>query len=106
MTDPATTSNVPLMTRQRNSLEQAAILLLSIGEDAAAKVMQKLSREEVMILSETMARLQGLKCHKRTRRLIIFLMTTVNKAGSMGDQGSICKICFRSRWGRKSQPVS
>lgn len=61
MTDPVTTSNVPLMTRQRNSLEQAAILLLSIGEDAAAKVMQKLSREEVMILSETMARLQGVK---------------------------------------------
>ncbi|MBS0909887.1 FliG C-terminal domain-containing protein [Tatumella sp. JGM118] len=61
MTDPATTSNVSLLTRQRNSLEQAAILLLSIGENAASKVMQKLSREEVILLSETMARLQGVK---------------------------------------------
>jgi len=61
MTDPATTSNVSLLTRQRNSVEQAAILLLSIGEDAASQVMQKLSREEVIVLSETMARLQGVK---------------------------------------------
>lgn len=42
-------------------LEKAAILLLSIGEDAAATVMQKLSREEVILLSETMARLNGVK---------------------------------------------
>ena len=40
-------------------LEQAAILLLCLGEEAAATVMQKLSREEVVRLSENMARLSG-----------------------------------------------
>jgi flagellar motor switch protein FliG len=45
----------------RSRLEQAAIVLLSIGEDAAATVMSKLSREEVLRISETMARLHGIK---------------------------------------------
>lgn len=45
----------------RTRIEQAAILLLSIGEDAAAHVMQKLTREEVILVSETMARLHGVK---------------------------------------------
>ncbi|MFA7752036.1 flagellar motor switch protein FliG, partial [Klebsiella pneumoniae] len=37
-----------LTTNKSNSyLEQAAILLLCLGEEAAATVMQKLSREEV-----------------------------------------------------------
>lgn len=45
----------------QTNLEQAAILMLSVGEDAAAQVMQKLTREEVLVLSETMARLHGIK---------------------------------------------
>lgn len=48
-------------TSQRPRLEQAAIVLLSIGEEAAATVMSKFSREEVLRLSETMARLHGIK---------------------------------------------
>lgn len=45
----------------RSRLEQAAILLLSVGEEAAATVMSKLSREEVVRVSEAMARLHGIK---------------------------------------------
>jgi len=45
----------------RNRLEQAAILLLSVGEEAAARVMQKMNRDEVLLLSDTMARLHGIK---------------------------------------------
>ncbi|MGK8894467.1 flagellar motor switch protein FliG [Citrobacter koseri] len=48
----------------RSRLEQAAILLMSVGEEAAAQVMQKLNREEVMLLSETMARLHDVKVHQ------------------------------------------
>ncbi len=44
-----------------SQLEQAAIVLLSIGEEAAASVMSKMSREEVLRLSEVMARLHGVK---------------------------------------------
>lgn len=42
-----------------NSLDKAAILLLSMGEDAAAKIMGRLGREEVTVLSHRMARLTG-----------------------------------------------
>ncbi|WP_017347552.1 FliG C-terminal domain-containing protein [Pantoea sp. A4] len=45
----------------RSRLEQAAILLLSIGDEAAATVIARLSREEVLRLSEAMARLHGVK---------------------------------------------
>ncbi|VEB93533.1 flagellar motor switch protein G [Citrobacter koseri] len=34
----------------RSRLEQAAILLMSVGEEAAAQVMQKLNREEVIVV--------------------------------------------------------
>lgn len=55
-----------LTTNKSNSyLEQAAILLLCLGEEAAATVMQKLSREEVVRLSENMARLSGVKTRDR-----------------------------------------
>ncbi|MCE0489880.1 flagellar motor switch protein FliG [Pantoea sp. Mb-10] len=47
--------------KTRSRLEHAAIVLLSIGEEAAAQVMRKMSREEVLRLSETMARLHGVK---------------------------------------------
>ncbi|MDZ7277327.1 flagellar motor switch protein FliG [Pantoea eucrina] len=47
--------------KARSRLEHAAIVLLSIGEEAAAQVMSKMSREEVLRLSETMARLHGVK---------------------------------------------
>ncbi|CAD6101284.1 lateral flagellar C-ring switch protein (FliG-like) [Escherichia coli] len=49
------------INKSNSYLEQAAILLLCLGEEAAATVMQKLSREEVVRLSENMARLSGVK---------------------------------------------
>ncbi len=56
-----------LTTNKSNSyLEQAAILLLCLGEEAAATVMQKLSREEVVRLSENMARLSGVRNARNT----------------------------------------
>ncbi|MBL0610617.1 lateral flagellar motor switch protein FliGL [Aeromonas jandaei] len=42
-----------------DNLEKAAILLLSMGTEAAAKVMQKLSRDEVQRLISKMAGLSG-----------------------------------------------
>ena len=42
-----------------DNLEKAAILLLSMGTEAAAKVMQKLSRDEVQRLISKMASLSG-----------------------------------------------
>ena len=42
-----------------DNLEKAAILLLSMGTESAAKVMQKLSRDEVQRLISKMASLSG-----------------------------------------------
>lgn len=44
---------------ETNSLDKAAILLLSMGEDAAAKVLSRLGRDEVTTLSNRMAKLAG-----------------------------------------------
>ncbi|OON38746.1 flagellar motor switch protein FliG [Izhakiella australiensis] len=55
------TENKEDTSAERPPLEQAAIVLLSIGEEAAASVMSKLSREEVLQMSEVMARLSGVK---------------------------------------------
>lgn len=44
--------------------EKAAILLLSMGEQAAAKVLQRLSRDEVQTLSRTMARLSNISTNE------------------------------------------
>lgn len=44
---------------QRNDLDKAAILLLSMGEANAAKVMARMSRDEVTAVSMRMAKLRG-----------------------------------------------
>ncbi len=61
MSELITSSSKGSTATVRSRLEQAAILLLSVGEEAAAKVMQKMNRDEVILLSDTMARLHGVK---------------------------------------------
>lgn len=47
--------------RSMSSLEQAAILLLSMGDDMSASVLRQLGREEIVSLSQAMARLSSVK---------------------------------------------
>ncbi|KFK95359.1 MULTISPECIES: flagellar motor switch protein FliG [unclassified Serratia (in: enterobacteria)] len=68
----------------RPRIEQAAILLLSVGEDAAAQVMQKLSREEVLLLSETMARLHGVKVPQARQAMNNFFQDYREQSGING----------------------
>ncbi|ATF93775.1 Flagellar motor switch protein FliG [Cedecea neteri] len=68
----------------RSRIEQAAILLLSVGEDAAAQVMQKLSREEVILLSETMARLHGVKLTQARQAMNNFFQDYREQSGING----------------------
>lgn len=68
----------------RSRIEQAAILLLSVGEDAAAQVMQKLSREEVLLLSETMARLHGVKVTQARQAMNNFFQDYREQSGING----------------------
>jgi|HigsolmetaAR201D_1030396.scaffolds.fasta_scaffold01274_10 Flagellar motor switch protein len=47
--------------RSVSSLEQAAILLLSMGDEISANVLKHFSREEIISLSQAMARLSNVK---------------------------------------------
>lgn len=81
-----------LTTNKSNSyLEQAAILLLCLGEEAAATVMQKLSREEVVRLSENMARLSGVKTSMARKVINNFLMNSANRAASTAHRDPCCR---------------
>lgn len=73
---------------QRPRLEQAAIVLLSIGEDAAATVMSKFSREEVLRLSETMARLHGIKVSQARQAMNNFFQDYRELSGINGASRS------------------
>lgn len=51
----------PAQLRSLSSMEQAAILMLSMGEEASAEVLRHFSREEIVGISQTMARLNNVK---------------------------------------------
>lgn len=70
-------------------LEQAAILLLCLGEEAAATVMQKLSREEVVRLSENMARLSGVKTSQARKVINNFFDEFREQSGINGASRSM-----------------
>lgn len=47
--------------RTMSSLEQASILMLSMGDSVSAGVLQHFSREEIVCISQAMARLSNVK---------------------------------------------
>ena len=47
--------------RAVSSLEQAAILMLSMGDEASAGILRNFSREEIVSISQAMARLSNVK---------------------------------------------
>jgi len=51
----------PRPARAINSMEQAAILMLSMGDDISAGVLKHLTREEIIGISQAMARLSNIK---------------------------------------------
>lgn len=72
----------------RSRLEQAGILLLSVGEEAAAMVMQKLTREEVVCISQTMSRLHGVKLNHARQALDDFFVDYREQSGINGASRS------------------
>lgn len=80
--------NASAQNSGRSRVEQAAILLLSLGEEAAATVMQKLSREEVVRISETMARLHGVKVTQARQAMNNFFQDYREQSGINGASRS------------------
>ncbi|WP_447744380.1 FliG C-terminal domain-containing protein [Pseudomonas nicosulfuronedens] len=63
-----TDTSLPEETKKRgpqmravSSLEQAAILMLSMGDEASAGILRNFSREEIVSISQAMARLSNVK---------------------------------------------
>ncbi|SFN35454.1 flagellar motor switch protein FliG [Izhakiella capsodis] len=82
------TQNKDDVNAGRTPLEQAAIILLSIGEEAAASVMSKLSREEVLQMSDVMARLSGVKLAQARSALDNFFQDYREQSGINGASRS------------------
>ena len=84
----ATNKKAAAPAGQRSRLEQAAIVLLSIGEEAAASVMSKMTREEVLRLSEVMARLHGVKLTHARQAMNNFFQDYREQSGINGASRS------------------
>lgn len=78
-----------LKTSKNNLLEQSAVLLLCLGEEAAATVMSKLTREEVVRLSEHMARLSGVKVNQARQVINNFFDEFSEQSGINGASRSM-----------------
>jgi flagellar motor switch protein FliG len=61
MAESSDTNGLELDRRAPTQLEQAAIVLLSMGEKPAAEVLRCLSREELLEVTQVMSRLSGIK---------------------------------------------
>ena len=83
----------------RSRLEQAAILLLSVGDQAAAQVMQKLNREEVVLLSETMARLHDVKVNQARQAMNNFFSDYSEQSGINGASRSYLRSILEKALG-------
>jgi flagellar motor switch protein FliG len=64
--EPATGSSKeikarPVQLRSVSSLDQAAILMLSMGDDISAGILRNFTREEIISISQAMARLSNVK---------------------------------------------
>ena len=62
-------------------LKKAAILLICLGEETAAKLLQELSDEEIFKVTRTMAEIEHIPEDTRTRVLEDFELATASQAG-------------------------
>lgn len=93
------TANRTSNAKGRSRLEQAAILLMSVGEEAAAQVMQKLTREEVVLLSETMARLHDVKVSQARQAMNNFFSDYSEQSGINGASRSYLRSILEKALG-------
>lgn len=92
-------SSVKSDTKGRSRLEQASILLLSIGEEAAAMVMQQLSREEVVCVSQMMSRLHNIKLDQARQALDDFFQDYREQSGINGASRSYLQAILNKALG-------
>lgn len=72
------------VAEQMDSLDKAAVLLLSMGPEAAAKVLKRLSRDEVQQLTTCMAKLSGVSSNEAKATLQQFFELYKQQSGISG----------------------
>jgi flagellar motor switch protein FliG len=82
------------------ALEDAAILLMSLGEEEAAEVFKHLAPKEVQRLGETIARMKSMP----RERVETACWTRFRRAGAdsmlVTDTDEYVKACCARRWAR------
>lgn len=83
---------------QLNLIEQAAIVLLSMGEAPAAGVLRCLEREDLLAVTQVMSRMSGIRVDSVRQSLQHFLMITASKAVCMAHRAASCSVRWAWRW--------
>jgi len=87
------------MASDDTGVEQAAILLMSVGEEQAAEVFKFLSPKEVQKLGETMARMKTVPRERIDEVLDRFLETTEEQYSLVGDTDAYVSQVLRRALG-------
>ncbi len=90
-----------LNKQQLSELDQAAILLLSMGEDNAANVIRRLGRTEVKALSERMAKIAHVSQEDMTQTLSHFFDSYRVESGVSGASRRYLEKALDKAVGRK-----
>ena len=80
-------------------LENAAILLMSLGEEEAAGVFRHLSPKEVQSLGETIARMKSVPRERVAKVLISFSQATAEQNMLVSDTDEYVKTVLRKALG-------
>jgi flagellar motor switch protein FliG len=89
------------MALDDEGLEQAAILLMSVGEEEAAEVFKFLSPKEVQKLGETMARLKTVPREKIEKVIVAFNKTKEEQFSLVGDTDAFVSQVLRRALGEE-----
>jgi flagellar motor switch protein FliG len=87
------------MALDEEGLEQAAILLMSVGEEDAAEVFKFLSPKEVQKLGETMARMKTVPREKIEKVILAFNKTKDEQFSLVGDTDAFVSQVLRRALG-------
>ncbi|HTT10253.1 MAG TPA: flagellar motor switch protein FliG [Burkholderiaceae bacterium] len=87
------------MALDEEGLEQAAILLMCVGEAEAAEVFKFLSPKEVQKLGETMARMKTIPREKLEKVIVAFNKTKDEQFSLVGDTGAFVSQVLRRALG-------
>lgn len=93
---------LPGQTPALNLIEQAAIVLLSMGEEQAAGVLRCLERDDLLAITKVMSRMSGIRVDSVRQSLQHFFDDYREQSGVHGASRSFCSARSVWRWAMTS----